>query len=99
MLFTSRETSELIKYAANAFLATKITFINEMADICEARRRQCAGCGAPASAWMAASGRNFFMPDRAMADRAFPKDTVALMKTAQDVWRAIAHRGSCGQRQ
>src|SRR4029079_16878227 len=35
MLFTTRETSELIKYAANAFLATKITFINEMADICE----------------------------------------------------------------
>src|SRR5437868_4252224 len=35
MLFTSRETSELIKYAANAFLATKITFINEMADLCE----------------------------------------------------------------
>src|SRR5581483_7490666 len=36
MLFTSRETSELIKYAANAFLATKITFINEMANLCEA---------------------------------------------------------------
>src|ERR1700712_2496316 len=35
IVFTSRETSELIKYAANAFLATKITFINEMADICE----------------------------------------------------------------
>ena len=35
MLFTSRETSELIKYAANAFLATKITFINEVADLCE----------------------------------------------------------------
>ncbi len=35
ILFTSRETSELIKYAANAFLATKITFINEMADLCE----------------------------------------------------------------
>jgi UDPglucose 6-dehydrogenase len=35
LLFTSRETAELIKYAANAFLATKITFINEMADICE----------------------------------------------------------------
>jgi len=35
ILFTSRESSELIKYAANAFLATKITFINEMADVCE----------------------------------------------------------------
>jgi UDPglucose 6-dehydrogenase len=35
MLFTGRETSELIKYAANAFLAVKITFINEMADLCE----------------------------------------------------------------
>ena len=35
MLFTGRRTAELIKYAANAFLATKITFINEMADLCE----------------------------------------------------------------
>ncbi|MBN9990697.1 UDP-glucose/GDP-mannose dehydrogenase family protein, partial [Listeria monocytogenes] len=36
ILFTGRRTSELIKYAANAFLATKITFINEIADLCEA---------------------------------------------------------------
>src|SRR5690606_27497442 len=36
LLFTGRRTAELIKYAANAFLATKITFINEMADLCEA---------------------------------------------------------------
>ena len=46
ILFTSRETSELIKYAANAFLATKITFINEMAEPVREGRRRRAGCGA-----------------------------------------------------
>ena len=43
IVFTERRTSELIKYAANAFLAMKITFINEIADLCEASRRQRAG--------------------------------------------------------
>ena len=46
ILFVSRESSELIKYAANAFLATKITFINEMADLCEKLGGRRAGCGA-----------------------------------------------------
>ena len=46
LLFTSRRTAELIKYAANAFLATKITFINEMADLCEAVRREVNSNGA-----------------------------------------------------
>ena len=43
ILTTGRRTAELIKYAANAFLATKITFINEIADLCEQRRRRRAG--------------------------------------------------------
>jgi len=72
MLFTSRETSELIKYAANAFLATKITFINEMADICErvgANVQDVArGIGLTD-----ASEQNSFTPARATVDRAFPR--------------------------
>ena len=43
LMFTARRTAELIKYAANAFLATKITFINEIADLAEKGRRRCAG--------------------------------------------------------
>ena len=46
ILYTDRRTAELIKYAANAFLATKITFINEIADLAEERRRRCARSGA-----------------------------------------------------
>ena len=46
IVFTDLETAELIKYAANAFLATKITFINEIADLCEKRRRRRPGRGA-----------------------------------------------------
>ncbi len=57
ILFTSRRTSELVKYAANAFLALKITFINEIADLCEnvgpTSRRSRAGSGSTG-----ASGRS-----------------------------------------
>jgi UDPglucose 6-dehydrogenase len=84
MLFTSRETSELIKYAANAFLATKITFINEMADICErvgANVQDVArGIGLDGRI-----GSKFLHAGPGYGGSCFPKDTVALMKTAQDV--------------
>jgi UDPglucose 6-dehydrogenase len=70
MVFTAIETAELIKYAANAFLATKITFINEVADLCEAVGADVQTSPA-ASGSTAASGANSCMPGRALAARAF----------------------------
>ena len=84
MLFTSRETSELIKYAANAFLATKITFINEIADICEAVGANvqdvARGIGLDGRI-----GAKFLHAGPGYGGSCFPKDTMALLKTAQDV--------------
>lgn len=71
VLFTSRKTAELIKYAANVFLATKVTFINEVADLCERIRADVQD--AAASGWTAVLDRNFFIRVRAMAPRAFPR--------------------------
>src|SRR6201992_3151160 len=83
MLFTSRESSELIKYAANAFLATKITFINEMADLCEkvgADVQDVArGIGLDGRI-----GNKFLHAGPGFGGSCFPKDTLALRKTAQD---------------
>ena len=58
MLITGLETAELIKYASNAFLATKITFINEIADLCERVGAGRSGSGAGGSGWTGASGRS-----------------------------------------
>ena len=84
ILFTNRATSELIKYAANAFLATKITFINEMADICEkvgADVQQVAkGIGLDGRI-----GSKFLHAGPGYGGSCFPKDTLALVRTAQDV--------------
>ena len=84
MLFTARETSELIKYAANAFLATKITFINEIADICEAVGANvqdvARGIGLDGRI-----GSKFLHAGPGYGGSCFPKDTMALLKTAQDV--------------
>jgi UDPglucose 6-dehydrogenase len=83
IVFTSRETSELIKYAANAFLATKITFINEMADLCEkvgADIQDVArGIGLDGRI-----GSKFLHPGPGFGGSCFPKDTLALLKTSQD---------------
>ncbi len=83
ILFTSRETSELIKYAANAFLATKITFINEMADLCEkvgADVQDVArGIGLDGRI-----GGKFLHAGPGFGGSCFPKDTLALVKTARD---------------
>jgi UDPglucose 6-dehydrogenase len=84
ILFTSRESSELIKYAANAFLATKITFINEMANICEkvgADVQDVArGIGLDGRI-----GNKFLHAGPGFGGSCFPKDTLALLKTSQDV--------------
>jgi UDPglucose 6-dehydrogenase len=83
LLFTSRRTSELTKYAGNAFLAMKITFINEMADLCEkvgADVQQVArGIGLDYRI-----GSKFLNAGPGYGGSCFPKDTLALIKTAQD---------------
>jgi UDPglucose 6-dehydrogenase len=82
-LFTGRRTAELTKYAANAFLATKITFINEIADLCEqtgANVQDVArGIGLDKRI-----GAKFLHAGPGYGGSCFPKDTHALIKTAQD---------------
>jgi UDPglucose 6-dehydrogenase len=83
MLVTSRRSAELTKYAANAFLATKITFINEIADLCEqvgANVQHVArGIGLDNRI-----GLKFLHAGPGYGGLCFPKDTLALIKTAQD---------------
>ena len=83
LLFTSRRTAELIKYAANAFLATKITFINEIADLCEAVGAEvkdvARGIGLDNRI-----GSKFLHAGPGYGGSCFPKDTLALIKTGQD---------------
>ncbi|MBV8798913.1 MAG: UDP-glucose/GDP-mannose dehydrogenase family protein, partial [Alphaproteobacteria bacterium] len=84
LLFTSRETSELIKYAANAFLATKITFINEIADICEKVNADVQDV-ARAIGLDGRIGGKFLHAGPGFGGSCFPKDTLALLKTSQQV--------------
>ncbi|ABI66775.1 UDP-glucose dehydrogenase family protein [Maricaulis maris] len=83
IVFTSRRTSELIKYAANAFLAMKITFINEIADLCEkvgANVQEVAkGVGLDQRI-----GGKFLHAGPGYGGSCFPKDTLALTRTAQE---------------
>ena len=83
LMFTDRRTSELIKYAANAFLATKITFINEIADLCEAVgadvQSVARGMGLDNRI-----GTKFLHAGPGYGGSCFPKDTLALIKTGQD---------------
>ena len=83
IVFTSLQTSELIKYAANSFLATKITFINEIADLCEQVGADIhdvsRGIGLDGRI-----GRKFLHPGPGYGGSCFPKDTMALVKTARD---------------
>jgi UDPglucose 6-dehydrogenase len=88
LLYVSRRTAELIKYAANAFLATKITFINEIADLCEevgADVQEVArGMGLDNRI-----GAKFLHAGPGFGGSCFPKDTSALLKTAQDYGVAL----------
>ena len=83
IVFTSRQSSELIKYAANTFLATKITFINEIADLCEKVDANVhdvsRGIGLDGRI-----GRKFLHAGPGYGGSCFPKDTRALVSTAQD---------------
>ena len=83
ILITGRRTAELIKYAANAFLATKITFINEIADLCEAVGADVQdvsrGIGLDNRI-----GSKFLHAGPGYGGSCFPKDTLALIKTGQD---------------
>ncbi|WP_333585651.1 UDP-glucose dehydrogenase family protein [Phenylobacterium sp.] len=83
IVFTGRRTSELIKYAANAFLAMKITFINEMADLCEAVgadvQQVAKGIGLDGRI-----GSKFLNAGPGYGGSCFPKDTLALVRTASD---------------
>ncbi len=99
ILFTSCESSELIKYAANAFLATKIAFINEMADLCEAVGADvqdvARGIGLDGRI-----GSKFLNAGPGYGGSCFPKDTLALLKTSQDfgaptrIVEAVVHANS-----
>jgi UDPglucose 6-dehydrogenase len=83
MLFTGRESAEVIKYASNAFLATKITFINEIADLCEKVgadvKDVSRGIGLDKRI-----GSKFLHAGPGFGGSCFPKDTLALLKTSQD---------------
>ena len=86
ILFTAIETAELTKYAANSFLAMKVTFINEMADLCEKVGADvhdvARGIGLDGRI-----GRKFLHPGPGYGGSCFPKDTLALARIAQD-WGA-----------
>ncbi len=83
ILFTGRRTAELTKYAANAFLATKISFINEIADLCEAVdadvQEVARGIGLDNRI-----GPKFLHPGPGYGGSCFPKDTLALLQTANE---------------
>jgi UDPglucose 6-dehydrogenase len=89
MLFTDIETAELIKYAANAFLATKVSFINEIADLCEAVGADvqdvAKGIGLDGRI-----GRKFLHAGPGFGGSCFPKDCRALVRTAREAQAGLA---------
>jgi UDPglucose 6-dehydrogenase len=93
ILFTGLETAELIKYAANAFLATKITFINEIADLCEKLGADvqdvARGIGLDGRI-----GRKFLHAGPGFGGSCFPKDCRALLRTAEEAGNPLAIVGA-----
>ena len=91
ILFTGLESAELTKYAANAFLATKITFINEVADLCEKVGADvhdvAKGIGLDGRI-----GSKFLHPGPGYGGSCFPKDTLALVRSAEEAGAPLAHR-------
>ncbi len=89
ILFTSLESAELTKYAANAFLATKITFINEVANLCEKVGADvhdvAKGIGLDGRI-----GSKFLHPGPGYGGSCFPKDTLALVRSAEEVGAPLA---------
>jgi UDPglucose 6-dehydrogenase len=89
MVVTDRRTSELIKYAANGFLAMKVTFINEMADLCEAVgadvQQVARGIGLDKRI-----GGKFLHAGPGFGGSCFPKDTLALVRTARDAGAPVS---------
>jgi len=89
MVVTDRRTSELIKYAANGFLAMKVTFINEMADLCEAVgadvQQVARGIGLDKRI-----GGKFLHAGPGFGGSCFPKDTLALVRTARDAGSPVS---------
>ena len=83
ILMTSLETSELIKYASNAFLAVKISYINQMADLCEKVGADVHGV-ARGMGLDQRIGNKFLHPGPGYGGSCFPKDTLALVRTAED---------------
>ena len=88
IVVTQRRTSELIKYASNAFLATKITFINELADLCEQVGTD-VGDLALGVGLDRRIGSSFLNAGPGYGGSCFPKDTLALLRTAQDCGVAL----------
>jgi UDPglucose 6-dehydrogenase len=82
IVFTTLETAELTKYAANAFLATKVTFINEIADLCEKVGADVHDL-ARAMGLDGRIGRKFLHPGPGFGGSCFPKDAQALIRTAE----------------
>jgi UDPglucose 6-dehydrogenase len=84
ILFTSREAAEVIKYAANAFLAVKVSYINEIADLCE-RVGADVQVVAKGIGLDKRIGDKFLHPGPGYGGSCFPKDTLALLRTGEQV--------------